>query len=375
MYIAINLLFLRHSKVGGSETFVVNLVKNLLKIDKENKYLFIVSQNNERILIVNSENVEYLKLNFDNNSRIKRVFFEQFILPQKLKERKIDLLIAPGNTGLIRCPCRQLLIVHDLIYFVYPGYYSLAKRIYLQNLVKYSCRKADRVIAVSQNTKKDIIKYTKTEKDKINVIYEGVNFERFSSYKKEEAKNFIQKQYGVQNYVYSPTSLYPHKNNDLLVKVFAKIKKEKKIPQKLLITGIDPYRKANWLKNIIVKYGMENEIFYLGKVPVKHLPYLYSGADLTIYLSSYEGFGLPILEAMAASCPVLSSNNSSLSEVVGGAGILVNPFDTEEVVNKMHELLINESLKKECIEKGLARAKKFSWEKAAQRLIKIYSNL
>ena len=264
MRIGINLLFLRPGKVGGSETFSVNLVKNLLKIDRENRYLLIVTRNNKRIFRFNSENVEYLEFGFDNESRLKRISFEQFILPRKLNERKVDLFIALGNTGLIRCPCKQLLIVHDLIYFVYPKYYPLIKRIYLHKLVKYSCRKADRIATMSHNTKNDIIKYTGVNKDKIDVIYEGVDFERFSKIRKDEAKEFIKREYGIQSYIYSPTSLYPHKNNDLLVKAFAKLKNEKKIQQKLIITGIDPYKRINWLKEIIAKHGMENEIFYLG---------------------------------------------------------------------------------------------------------------
>lgn len=375
MRIGVNTLFMIPGKVGGSEIFVMNLLRHLLKVDKKNKYLFIVCRNNKTVFNINSKNVEYLEFNFDNSSRSKRLFFEQIILPQKLKEKKIDLLIAPGNTGLIQCPCKQLLIVHDLIYFVYPKYYSLIKRIYLQNLVRYSCKKANRIAAVSQNTKKDIVKYIKAKEDKINVIYEGVDFEKFSKFKKEEAKKFIQKQYGVQEYVYSPTSLYPHKNNDLLIEAFAKLKKEKKISQKLLITGNDPYKKIDWLKGIIAKYGMENEAFYLGRVPAEHLPFLYSGADITVYLSKYEGFGLPVLEAMAAGCPALSSNRSSLPEVVGKAGVLVDPFNIESVVNKMNKLLTNDSLRKECIEKGLVRAKQFSWENVAQRLIKVYNSL
>ena len=373
--IAINLLFIRPGEVGGSEVFVVNLINNLLKIDKENRYLLIVSRNNKNVFNFDSKNIEYLIFNFDNSLRLKRLFFEQIILPQKLKKKKIDLLVASGNTGLVRCPCKQILIVHDLIYFVYPEYYSLIKKIYLQNLVRYSCQKADRIATVSQNTKKDIIKYTKVEDDKIDIVYEGVDFERFSKFKKEEAKKFTQKQYGVQEYIYSPTSLYLHKNNDLLIEAFFRLKKEKKIPQKLLITGNDPYKRTNWLKSIIGKYGMKNEIFYLGRVPDEYLPLLYSGADITMYLSKYEGFGLPVLEAMAAGCPVLSSNRSSLPEVVGNAGVLIDPFNIDEVVNKMSELLINKSLREQCVKNGLIRARQFSWENVARRMIKTYNNL
>jgi len=154
-----------------------------------------------------------------------------------------------------------------------------------------------------------------------------------------------------------------------------KIKKGKKGNTKTYNYRVDPYNKIDWLRNIISKENMENEIFYLGRVPYKHLLSLYGGADITIYLSSYEGFGLPVLESMAAGCPVLSSNRSSLPEVVGDAGILVDPFNIEDVASKMYELLTNGDIRKRCINKGFVRAKEFSWENVARRLIKIYSYL
>jgi len=134
-------------------------------------------------------------------------------------------------------------------------------------------QKATRIAAVSQNTKNDIIKYIGEKEEKIDIIYEGVDFEKFSKITKEEGQNFIKAQYGIQKYIYSPTSLWQHKNNDLLVKAFTKLKKERKIPQKLIITGIDPHNRTNWFKNVISKNNMENEIFFLGRVPTEHLLY------------------------------------------------------------------------------------------------------
>jgi len=375
MKIAINTLSIVPGKMGGTETFLVNLVNNLFRFDKKNKFLLLVSRNNKKIFVSTSGNVEYLKFNFDNNSRVERVFFEQFILPQALKKRKVDILVAPGNIGLACCPCKLLLIVHDLIYFVYPKSYSFAKRFYLQNLVRYSCKKADRIITVSQNTKNDIIKYFNINSDKIDVIYEGVDYDKFSRVTKEEAQGFIKNKYGIQDYVYSPTSLYLHKNNDFLIKSFAKLKKDKKISLKLVITGFDPQNKKKMLRNIISKCGMKDKIFFFEEVPSSHLPYFYRGAKITVYLSSYEGFGLPILEAMTSGCPVLSSDRSSLPEVVGEAGVLVDPFNIEEVSDKMYELLTDKNFREECIAKGLVRAKEFSWENTVKNMIKTYEKL
>lgn len=373
MKIAINTLSVIPDKVGGSETFLVNLLQALFKLDKKNDYTLIVCRNNKGIFDSDFDNVKQLEMDFDNNSRLKRLFFEQIVLPRKIKEMGIDLLISPANTGLLYCPCKTLLIIHDLIYFVFPHYFPLIKRVYLQSLVKYSCWKAGRIAAVSQSTKEDVIKYVMVEGNKIDVIYEGVNFERFSEVSKKDARNFVEKHYGSKRYIISLTSLYPHKNNEFLIRAFAKLKKEKGVPQKLFIVGIDPYNKISQLKATIASYGMKGEILYLGRVFSNELSFLYKGADMSVYLSEYEGFGLPILEAMASGCPVLSSNKSSLPEVVGDAGILVDPSDINSVVDKMGKLLGDNNLREQYIEKGLVRAREFSWENVGRRLVKLYN--
>lgn len=375
MKIAINTLAIIPGKVGGTEVFLVNLIKNLIKVDKENSFLIVVSRNNKRIFAFDSKNAEYLEFNFDNNSRITRVFFEQMILPKELKKKKVDLLIAPANVGLIYSPCKLLLIVHDLIYFVYPEYYSFVRGFYLRHFVKYSCKKADRIIALSQNTKNDIVKYTSTSEDKINVIYSGVEIERFAKIRREIAQQFILKQYGIRDYIYSPTALYKHKNNDHLIKAFAKLKTDKKISHKLIIIGGDPFNRAGWLRRLIHKYNLDKEVFYLGRISDKHIPFFYKGAALTVYISSYEGFGFPVLEAMASSCPILGSNRASLPELIGDAGIMVDPEDIREVSERMYELLINKNLREKYIVKGLARAKQFSWENCAREMFKIYNTI
>lgn len=375
MKIAINTLAIIPGKVGGTEIFLVNLIKNLVRIDKENRYLILVTKNNKRIFSNYPENVELLEFNFNNNSRVIRIFFEQVILPSKLKKEKVGLFIAPNNTGLIYCPCKILLIVHDLIYFIYPKYYSFLRRNYLQKFVKYSCKKANKIVAVSQSTKNDIVRYTGVKESKIKLIYEGVELKRFANIKKEEAKQFIIKEYGIKDYIFSPTSLYPHKNNHILIRAFAELKKQKKIPHKLIITGGDPFKRAGWLKDLIRNYNLENEVFYLGRIFDKHIPLFYRAADLTVYLSSYEGFGLPVLEAMASGCPVLSSNRGSLPEIVGEAGIVVDPTNIEQITHRMYELLTNKTLRKEYVIKGLIRAKQFSWKNCANEFIKLYKTI
>lgn len=369
MKIAINLLFLRPGKVGGSEVFSRNLVESLLRIDKKNDYILLVSENTKNELVFNRK-TEYLVCNFNNRSILKRVLFEQFVLPVTLRKKKIDLLINLGNTALLFSALKQVLVVHDLMYFVFPEYFSFLKRNYLRIMVWLSCRKAGRIATVSTHTKKDLVKFVKTDFKKITVIYAGVDEEKFSKAQQPAKVDHSDwHTFGRGDYVYSPTSIYPHKNNFSLIQAFAKLKKEREIIHKLIITGVDPYNKKEALAGEIKQLEMENDIFYLGSVPFDHVPPIYHNAAVVVYLSEYEGFGLPVLEAMAAEVPVLCSDRSSLPEVVGNAGVLADPHDIHDIAGKLHALLTDTALRNQCITYGIKQVKRFSWEKTARKMI------
>ena len=376
MKIAINTLGVAPGLWGGGETFLVNLVNKLVDIDRENKLLIIVSQSNEKLFPAAGGNIEHLRYNFDNRSRIARVFFEQFVMPWTLRHNKADLLIAPCYTGLIYSPCPVLLIVLDFVFFAYPKSVPLAHRTFYRKFVPYSCRKASKVATISTRTKEDAVRYTGIDQDKISVIYCGVDYEFFANPTQDAAEPDILEQYGIDgSYIFSPTSLYEHNKDDSLVKAFAQLKEKYKVPHKLVITGFDPANRLELLKLLIHELGLDDEVLYLGRVPKEHMPLLYSKADITVWLSAYTGFGLPVVEAMAAGCPVLSSDRSCLPEVVGDAGVLVDSFDIDRIVDKMHLLLTDKELRKACIERGHLQAKHFSWDKVAQNLIDIYTHL
>ena len=376
MKIAINLLSTVPNQIGGVETFLVNLVQSLLKADVENEFLLFVCKNNKNIFQFEANNSKQIICDVNNNSRAKRVLYEQIILPFILKQHNVDLLIAPGNTGLVFKHCKILVIVYDLISFVIPEIFPLTKRLYIHNFVKYSCKKADKIVTSSANTKKDIIKYIGVDENKIDIIYGGVDNKKFCGCSKEASLKFLSENYGISGrYIYSPTSFYKHKNNDILLKAFAELKKTKAVEHKLIITGFDPYNEFEKFQKLAKDYNVVDDVHFLKVIPFEHIPFLYSGADLTVYLSRYEGFGLPLLEAMASSCPVLSSNQSCLPEVLGDAGVLINPYNITEVVEKMFALLSNKNLRDKCIEKGLSRIQEFTWDNVARRLLQVYNKM
>lgn len=375
MRIAINTLSVVPNEVGGTETYLSNLLENIIKIDRQNIFYLIVSKNNKSLFNYNSKNVHYIDCTFDNISRIKRILWEQMILPVQLKMANIDILISPGNTGLFFPPSKTITIIQSMHYYIYPEIFPIVKRKYLQYIVKYSCNRADIVISVSINNKKDIIQYTKISPDKIKIIYEGVNYLKFfKPINPVKLKNILEKYKINTQYIFAPISLYKYKNYNTTIKAYKKFKENINSNIKLVISGVDPHQNKADMQKLIIELNLEDDVYYLGYIPHEEIRYFFKGADLTIYFSSYESFGLPVLEAMASGSPVICSNQSSLPEVVGDAGILVDPHDIDEMANAIYMVLTNNNLKQELIEKGLDRAKQFSWKKTAEETYNIYES-
>jgi glycosyltransferase involved in cell wall biosynthesis len=258
--------------------------------------------------------------------------------------------------------------------FLFPETFPVHHRIYLQSNIRLAGRKADRIITVSQNSKEDIVKILKVSEKKVSVVYNGVSEEfkkiddplLFSSFKKKH--NLPDK---IILYV---GTIQPRKNVDILLKIFHDLKKEKRIEHKLVIIGRDGWL-YNSVEDQIRSLNLENDVIRIKNLSDEELPIIYNISDLFVYPSSYEGFGLSILEAMACGVPVIASNLSSIPEVVGDAGILVDPRNCEEIKDAVYKLISNEALRQHYVKKGLERASRFSWDNAAACLIRIYNEV
>ena len=231
-------------------------------------------------------------------------------------------------------------------------------------MIKSSLKRADGVISVSQNTKSDIIKLIGTDENKIKIVYEAAD----SKYKKTidiiKLKEIKAKYKLCDKFIFYSGSLSPRKNMVRFLLAYDKIKA--KIPHKLVLTGGRSWNDRN-VREIINQMG--ESVIKLGYVNDEDMPFVYNLADLFVYPSLYEGFGLPPLEAMACGCPVITSNTSSIPEVVGDAGVMVDPHDVDELAKAMYEVLTNYDLRESMVKKGLERARKFSWEKCARECL------
>lgn len=306
---------------------------------------------------------------------IKVLFQEQLYLAWLLKKNKIDLTHNLAYVGPILSNKPMIITIYDMAYLIYPDKFTMWYRIYLKLWVPISTKKAKKIIAISKNTKNDIIKYLKIPEDKIDVVYCGVD----SSFNNTENINLaesILKKHNLSNkkYILYVGTMEPRKNLVTLLKAFRLFLDEYKLNYDLVIVG-----QKGWLYDDIFKtletLRLNKNVFFTGVVTDEELPFIYKGASLFVYPSIYEGFGLPVLEAMTCGVPVITSNTSSLPEVIGDAGITIDPMDIKSLSKSMHKVLTDKNTRDLMISKGLERAKLFTWENAAKKTIEIYKDI
>lgn len=264
---------------------------------------------------------------------------------------------------------KSIVTCYDLIVWAYTHNHSLNWRFNISGL-----KKADMIITISEFSKNEIIKYLGYPEDKIHVIYPAVDHDH---YHERRDKRFLNK-FNISendNVILYVGSEQPRKNLPSLIKAFSKLKKT--LPNvKLLKIGTPQKRGAREeLLSLIKELNLQSDIMFVGYLPERDMPRFYNAADLLVFPSFYEGFGLPPLEAMACGTPVVTSNASSLPEVVGDAGIMIDPNDSDRLANAMYNVLTDNGLKEDMIKKGLKRAKMFSWERAAEEVLEVYKSV
>ena len=321
---------------------------------------------------------EYVSLDIGNRKDFCEVegednYWEQSYLPKAIAKEKLDLYHVPQNgIGLpLVKKCRQVVTIHDLIPYVYP---ETAGKKYLQAFLNDMPRivaTCDRIITVSQCSKKDIMHIFGYPEEKIDVIAEAPEpFYRLLS--KDTAKKKLAEKFGLTGeYVLYVGGFGPRKNVRGLLIAFALAQKELPLGCKLVLPGKFS-KDADPAEGLISALKLEDKVVFPGFVAPEELPCFYRAASLFVYPSFYEGFGLPPLEAMACGTPVLCSNTSSLPEVVGDGAALINPFDTVAIAEKIHYLLANREAAAALAERGIKRAKQFTWARTAAHTAEVY---
>lgn len=371
MNIAINTLGPSKLKAGIGR-YVSNLVNDLAKIDDENKYFIFANEDNlSWFKNITNENFKIIKLGNYSKNKLLRILWEQIILPMRCMFKRIDLLHSPSFTLPLIKTCKQAVTIHDMTFFNYAEHHTILKRIYFPLMIKYAARQADIIFADSENTRQDIIRILKTKSDKIKTVHLGVEDIFFEKRTKEEIKQILNKYNLDKKYILFVGTIEPRKNIPALIRAFARIQR-KNID--LVICG-----KLGWMYDSIFSTmqteKISNRVKLIGFVPDEDLPSIYAGAEVFVYPSFYEGFGIPIVEAMASGCPVITSNISSTKEIAGDAALLFNPNDDEELTDAIENLLNNKNLNKQFRLFGRLRAQIFKTKRTAELVLKSYEDL
>jgi glycosyltransferase involved in cell wall biosynthesis len=302
-----------------------------------------------------------------------RILWEQVAQPWAARRQALDLLHAPVNIGPLMLPCTLIATVHDLSFYHFPHLFRPARRIYQQTLTRATLQRAAAVIAVSQSTRDDIVRLMDIAPERITVIPNGVGAEMRPMEEKAVAE-FRRRYHLPPHFILSLSTLEPRKNLELLLEAYALLVHRGGPEHRLVIAGGKGWYYATIFATV-ERLRLSDRVIFPGFVPEGDKPLWYSAADLFVYPSLYEGFGLPPLEAMACGTPVVVAATSSLPEVVGDAGLYIDPHDPADLADAMAALLHDSNRRHKLREAGLRQANRFSWRKTAVQTARLYHRI
>ncbi|PIS09176.1 hypothetical protein COT75_02865 [Candidatus Beckwithbacteria bacterium CG10_big_fil_rev_8_21_14_0_10_34_10] len=361
---------------GGVGVYTRNLVLNLLKIDKSSTYcLFGLSLRNKNIFedfyrkLLNNENINRSNLEkkfYSLPVSLGEILFNRLRLPIEVFTEKADVFHSSDWTEP-KSKAFKITTVHDLAPLIYSKLHHPKIVKVFKRKLKLVKKESNIIIAVSKNTKKDLIKRLGIKEKRIRVIYEGLN----NNFLKAKADLDFVKKLNLKKFIVSDAIKNPRKNLKNLVKAFEKIEDN----DLFLVLFGQPLWAKEKQSSIIKQSNKKDKIIVLDYLSAGQLKALYQKSLGAVFPSFYEGFGLSLLEAMSVGCPVVAANTSSLPEVTGEAGILVNPHKAEDIKRGIKRILEDKTKKEELIKSGFKQINKFSWEKTAEQTLKIYRSI
>lgn len=299
----------------------------------------------------------------------KRLILEQIYLNKWLKKNNIELFHGTWNIGIPLLTNKNVVVtIHDIIPHIYPKYYlnNYLERIYYELAIRISIYRSRKIITISDFSKRELIKHYGVKNDKISVVPLAYN----SVFRVIDDVNYLQKvktKYSIKDkYILTIGGSEYRKNVEILIKVFLNSFSDN---YKLIVIG------NKWRNMDLSAKYKNNKIEFLSNVPETDLVAIYNMAEIFVFPSFYEGFGIPILEGMACGVPVITSNVAAMPEVGGEAALYFDPFDENDIDAKIRQVLYNENLKKEMIFKGLERVKRYTWDKCVKETLNVYLSI
>lgn len=362
-----NALYLLPGKVGGSETYIRNLVKHLDRLGGDDTYVIFINRESEGVFPDRSPRITIVPCPIRAENRPLRILWEQFILPFQVRRHNLEVLLSAGMTAPFFCPATSVLVLFDLQHINQPQNFSRFYLPFLRSIIFLSAKSADGVVTISEQAKKDITRHYRVPAQRVAVTHLGVDHDLFTPRPSPDMKAIRDSNKLPERFLLYAASSLPHKNHERLLQAFALVRKT--VPGLgLVLIGARDQGEAV-LRRKIQALDLEQEVVLLGWLPFEHVPVLYRSCDAFVYPTLHEGFGLPIIEAMACGAPVVCSHIEPLIEVAGDAALFVDPHDPVAIAEGIATAVKDGATRKLLIEKGLERARQFTWGATAEKTL------
>lgn len=351
-------------RTAGIHGYLYNTLSHLPAVDPDLAYTVFVGKG--QLPVSSKWAIRRSCLPTDNPGI--RIIWEQLLAPFELAQVQPDLVHGTAFAVPLLWRGLSVTTIFDLSFMRYPGRLSLARRMYLRAITRLSAHRSCRVIAISQSSRSEICTLLDVPPAKVDVAPPGVSHD-FRSLPAEQVLQFRSKLGLPQRFILYVGTIEPRKNLDTLLRAYAQLPERKEV--KLVLAGGRGWRSER-IDTLVDKLNLSSDVIRTGYVSNEELPLWYNASEVFVYPSVYEGFGIPVLEAMACGRPTIVSDGSSLPEVVGSCGILVPPVDTSAWATALSSLLANPALRTQLAQKGQKRASQFTWQNTARATVEAY---
>jgi glycosyltransferase involved in cell wall biosynthesis len=365
--IGINALFLLPGKVGGSEIYIRNLVRCLARSGGTNTYIIFINRESAGVFDDAGPGVEIVACPIQASNRPLRIVWEQVVLPFQILRHKIDILFSAGMTSPFVCPVLSVLAIFDLQHVLQPYNFPLGQRLFRKSIIYLSAKSANGIVTISQKVREDILKFYRIPPRDVAVTYLAVDHGSFFPREAREVEAVRAKYDLPERFILYAAAAFPHKNHARLLEALRMLK-EKGDGIKLVLTGAK-VTGDDVITEMIKKMGLQSDTVVTGWLPFEDIPPIYCASDAFVFPTLNEGFGIPVIEAMACGVPVVCSNIEPLPEIAGDAAHFIDPYDPASIAEGISKVISDQNVRRELIKKGFRRAAAFTWENTARKTL------